>query len=159
QHVSFFSRSTSHAALIYPWETYASFRALEFNTLISLVSALDFTLHVGYPTSEHVVPGCPVYVERIARAKHGSDTGSYDRNGEFGEVDFGRIWDFDNEKKDGLYFSEIVNMWIANRNMFDVAGFLFQVFLWGSFWLLAADGERILRKEDVRRLYDGSIFL
>lgn len=49
-------------------------------------------------------------------------------------------------------------MWIANRNMFDVAGFLFQVFLWGSFWLLAADGERILRKEDVRRLYDGSIF-
>jgi hypothetical protein len=57
-----------------------------------------------------------------------------------------------------LYFSEIVNMWIANRNVFDVAGLLFQVFLWGSLWLLAADGEGVLRKEDVRRQYDGSLF-
>jgi len=42
-----------------------------------------------------IIKGCPVYVERIARAKHGSDTGIYDRNGEFDEVAFGRIWDFD----------------------------------------------------------------
>jgi len=49
-------------------------------------------------------------------------------------------------------------MWVANRNVFDVAGFLFQVFLWGSLWLLAADGEGILRKEDVGKLYDGSLF-
>lgn len=101
QHVSFFSRSASHPSLIYPWETYASSRALGFNTLISLFMVLDFTLHVGYPTSEHLVPvswvmkGCPVYVERIARAKHGSDTGCYSRNGEFDEAAFARIWEFD----------------------------------------------------------------
>jgi hypothetical protein len=62
---------------------------------------LDFTVHVGYPTSEHLFPGgwvmkgCPVYVEEIARAKHGSDTRSYDRNGMFDEVAFARISEFD----------------------------------------------------------------
>ena len=101
QHVTFFSRSTSHLALIFRWEIYASYRALDFNILISLVSVLDFTLHVRYPTSEHFVPlgrvmsGCPVYGERIARAKHGSDTGTYGHNGKFDEVAFGRIWEFD----------------------------------------------------------------
>lgn len=57
-----------------------------------------------------------------------------------------------------MYFSEIVNMWVANRNVFDVAGLLFQVFLWGSLWLLAADGEGVLKKEDVRKQYDGVLF-
>lgn len=42
-----------------------------------------------------VMRGCPVYVERIARAKHGSDTGTYGHNGEFDEVAFRRIWEFD----------------------------------------------------------------
>ncbi|KAH8647499.1 Caleosin [Ilyonectria robusta] len=164
RHLRFFSRSTTQSDLIYPWEIYASFRALGFNTLISLVSVLDFTVHVGYPTSEDFVPigwvvnGCPVNAKNIARAKHGSDTGSYDRNGEFDEASFERIWKFDMDKKGGLFFSEIIKMCVANRNVFDVAGFLFQVFLWGSLWLLAADEKGVLRMEDVRRQYDGSLF-
>lgn len=39
--------------------------------------------------------GCPVNAKNIARAKHGSGTGSYDRNGEFDEASFERIWKFD----------------------------------------------------------------
>lgn len=56
---------------------------------------------MGYPTSEQLIPvgwivkGCPVYVDRIARAKHGSDTGAYNRKGEFSEAAFERIWEFD----------------------------------------------------------------
>lgn len=49
-------------------------------------------------------------------------------------------------------------MWVANRNVFDIPGFLFQVLSWGSLWLLAADEQGVLRKEDVRRQYDGSLF-
>jgi hypothetical protein len=62
------------------------------------------------------------------------------------------------DKKGGLYFSELANMWVANRNVFDVPGFLFQVFVWGSLWLLVADKDGVLRTEDVRQQYDGTLF-
>jgi hypothetical protein len=59
----------------YPQDTYTGFRALGFNSLISLVSVLAFhVLHVGPPTQDRWLPDLrfPVSVERIARAKHGS---------------------------------------------------------------------------------------
>lgn len=60
--------------------------------------------------------------------------------------------------KNGLYFSELVDMWKGNRNVLDVAGWTFQVFLWSYLWMLAADENGVLHKEDVRRQYDGSLY-
>ena len=37
-------------------------------------------------------PLLPVYVERIHRAKHGSDTGTYNYDGEFELANFERIF-------------------------------------------------------------------
>jgi len=49
-------------------------------------------------------------------------------------------------------------MWKGNRNVLDVAGWTFQVFLWSYLWMLAADENGVLHKEDVRRQYDGSLY-
>jgi peroxygenase len=58
----------------YPTDTYAGFRALGFNNLIALMSAVAFhVLHVGYPTQRSWVPNplFPVDIQRISCAKHG----------------------------------------------------------------------------------------
>ena len=49
-------------------------------------------------------------------------------------------------------------MWRGNRNVLDVVGWAFQVFLWSYLWLLAADRNGVLHKEDVRKQYDGTLY-
>jgi len=66
--------------------------------------------------------------------------------------------DVSRTNKGGLYFGEIVDMWRANRNVLDVVGWAFQVFLWGYLWLLAADANGVLRREDVEKQYDGTLY-
>jgi peroxygenase len=101
RHIRFFSRSEAENDFIFPQEIYTSLRALGFNVPISLFLTFDFTVHVGYPTSDSLNPagwvmkGCPVNVKNISRAMHGSDTGTYNRGGEFDEASFERIWEFD----------------------------------------------------------------
>jgi peroxygenase len=59
---------------------------LGFSSIFSLSYALAFhLLHASYwtSTSWFLNPLLPVYVDRIHRAKHGSDTGSYDHDGHF----------------------------------------------------------------------------
>ncbi|CDZ96256.1 EF-hand domain pair [Phaffia rhodozyma] len=157
------STKARKTGVIFPTDTYNGFRALGFNTFIALQSALAFhILHVSFPTCESWIPDLrfPVYVERIARAKHGSDTESYTMEGTFDEGRYDRIFKkFDEDQKGGLYFSEIVTMWKANRNVLDLIGWTFQVFLWGYLWLLAADPQTgILDERSVRKQYDGSLY-
>ncbi|KAJ9644662.1 hypothetical protein H2201_000440 [Coniosporium apollinis] len=160
KHVSFWDRNKD--GIIYPWESHAGFRALGFNFLISITSALAFhILHVSYPTSPYWIPDprFPVYLENIHWAKHGSDTESFDEEGNFNRGKFEHIFEkYDRDQKQGLYFSEIVDMWRGNRNVFDFVGWAFQVFLWSYLWMLAADEAGVLHKSDVRRQYDGSLY-
>lgn len=67
--------------------------------------------------------------------------------------------------KGGLYFSDVVTMWRGNRNVLDVVGWVFQVFLWGFLFILAARpgeaggaGRRYLHKDDVLKQYDGTLY-
>jgi peroxygenase len=76
-------------------ETVTSFRALGFNSLIALSSALAFhVLHVSYPTSPSWIPDprFPVYVKNIHWAKHGSDTETFDTEGRFVPEKFEEIF-------------------------------------------------------------------
>lgn len=52
-------------------------------------------LHASYWTSESWFPNplLPVYVARIHRAKHGSSTWTYDRDGRFNGQSFAEIFD------------------------------------------------------------------
>ncbi|KAL7750439.1 hypothetical protein RI367_004213 [Sorochytrium milnesiophthora] len=161
-HVSFFDRNKD--GIIYPWETYQGFRALGFNIPIAVTSALAFhVLHVSYPTQDSWVPRDPflsVIVRNAHRAKHGSDTESFDTSGDFRSDKFDEIFArYDVERKGGLVPRDIVRMIGGNRNVGDLLGIAFQVFLWSYLWMLAADPVTgILSKETARKQYDGSLF-
>jgi len=94
KHTGFWDRDKD--GVIYLSETYAGFRALGFNALLSIWSAIGFhVLHVSYPTQGSWLPDprFPVHVGRIDSAKHGSDTGTYTHEGGFNKQAFERIWD------------------------------------------------------------------
>lgn len=116
RHTSYWDRNKD--GIIFPHETYDGFRyiskvncatlakevsddhiltrALGFNMLISLMGTLGFHLvHVSYWTQGSWLPDprFPVYVKRIHRAKHGSDTEVYDQSGDYDERRFKQIFE------------------------------------------------------------------
>lgn len=155
--------------MIHIHETVAGFRALGFTTILSVLSALAFhLLHASYPTQGSWLPDprFPVHVARIHWAKHGSDTGTVDTEGRFVLQKFEEIFSkYDADGKGGLYFDDVVTMIRGNRGVLDVVGWVFQVFLWGFLFVLAArpgraggGGRVYLHKEDVLKQYDGTLF-
>jgi peroxygenase len=83
QHVSFFDPDRD--GVIRPSDTFAGFRKLGFGILFSLIAMIFIHLNFAYPTQESWVPDprMLIYVQRIHKNKHGSDTGSYDKEGKF----------------------------------------------------------------------------
>ncbi|KAK5991965.1 Peroxygenase 1 [Cladobotryum mycophilum] len=114
--------------LITPWDTYTGFRELGFNPPFSLMGM------------------------------HGSDTGVYDNEGRFVPQKFEDLftkWDKDGDGS--LNLKEILNMMHGNRVAGDLFGWIVPFFEWGTTWTLLQQEGRI-HKEDLRQVYDGSIF-
>ncbi|KDQ62950.1 hypothetical protein JAAARDRAFT_28921 [Jaapia argillacea MUCL 33604] len=116
----------------------------------------------SYPTVEGYLPDpfFRVYLDRIHRAKHGSDSGSYDNDGEFVSDKFEEFF----EKYSSLYEKDGLTIWdtmrgiVGQRCVFDVFGWGAAMFEWIPTWVMVWPKDGVLRKEDVRGVYDGSIF-
>src|SRR5262249_50378581 len=83
KHVAFFDRN--HDGIIYLNKTIEGFRAVGLNAAFSYASAfliyktLSLITSPGQPPS----PNLPIEIENISLAKHGSDSGVYDTQGNF----------------------------------------------------------------------------
>ncbi|RAQ52827.1 calcium binding protein Caleosin [Aspergillus flavus] len=160
QHVLFWDRDGD--GMIFPWDTYIGFRELGFNILFSFLAVLIININFSYPTrlaySWLPDPWFRVYVRSVHKAKHGSDSGTYDPEGRFIPQLFENLfakWDSDNDG--ALTLRELFQLMHGHRCAADPFGWGAALFEWGTTWLLIQKDGKVY-KEDLRAVYDGSIF-
>ena len=145
---------------IWPQDTFMGFYELGFNLFFCALATLIINLNFSYPTrlaySYFPDPFFRVYVPSIHKAKHGSDSGTYDKEGRFIPQAFEDLFSkFDRGNKAALSAGELWNIMSANRVAVDPFGWFASVFEFGvTFLLVQKDGK--VDKEDLRRIYDVS---
>ncbi|KAK6828222.1 hypothetical protein PG987_011563 [Apiospora arundinis] len=157
QHLEFFD--PDHDGIIWPTDTFRGFRAVGFNLFMSLLSIFIIHGFFSYPTTGSVLPDVffRIYLARIHKDKHGSDTTTYDNEGRFVPQNFENIFAKYAEGRDYLTKWDIVNVLKGQRVILDPIGWGGALFEWLATYLMLAENGKVA-KEDIRRLYDGSIF-
>ncbi|KAL4868384.1 hypothetical protein BDV12DRAFT_102878 [Aspergillus spectabilis] len=160
QHILFWDRDRD--GQIYPYDTYIGFRDLGFNILFSFLAMLIINLNFSYPTrlahSYLPDPRFRVYVDSIYKAKHGSDSGTFDPEGRFVPQAFADMFSkYDKDHDGALTFWELFDMMHGNRCAMDPFGWGAAFFEWGTTWLLIQKQSKVYR-DDLQGVYDGSIF-
>ncbi|KAL4737668.1 Caleosin related protein-domain-containing protein [Aspergillus similis] len=160
QHILFWDRDRD--GQIYPYDTYRGFRDLGFNILFSFLAMLIINLNFSYPTrlaySFFPDPRFRVYVDSIYKAKHGSDSGSFDAEGRFVPQHFEDMFaKYDGDQDGALTFGELFNMMHGNRCAADPFGWGAAFFEWVTTWLLIQKDGKVY-KDDLLGVYDGSLF-
>ncbi|PYH91851.1 caleosin domain protein [Aspergillus ellipticus CBS 707.79] len=160
QHILFWDRDQDNE--IYPWDTYTGFRELGFNMLFSALAAVIVNGGFSYPTrlAQSVVPDLwwRVFVDGIHKGKHGSDSNTFDTEGRFIPQSFENLFaKYDGDGDGGLTLRELWAMMAGNRCVGDFFGWGAALFEWGTTWLLIQREGKVW-KEDLRGIYDGSLF-
>lgn len=108
--------------------------------------------------------GLSIEIARIAKAKHGSDTGAFDEEGRFVRTRFGYIMSFDANHSGSLTWTELKAMIAKNKT--DTAGNVASKAEFGLLLKLGADTTEVEGKAKVAAVsearlasvYDGTLF-
>ncbi|KAJ0987244.1 hypothetical protein J5N97_005600 [Dioscorea zingiberensis] len=161
KHVAFFDRNKD--GIIYPSETYQGFRAIGCGVALSAASALLINGFLGpktRPSGKLLSPRLPIYVKNIHKGKHGSDSGVYDAEGRFVSSKFEEIFQkHAHSNPNALTSEELMQMLKANKVPKDQSGAFASWTEWKILYFLCKDKDGLLRKDTIKAVYDGSLFL
>ncbi|MCJ1367545.1 hypothetical protein MMC16_006679 [Acarospora aff. strigata] len=159
QHVDYFDRDRD--GVIWPNDTYAGLRAWGWSIPLCLCAVFIINGFLSYPTVPSIFPDpfFRLYTRNMHKAKHGSDSMSYDNEGRFRPQNFEDFFaKYDKDNKGGLTADELFRAWKGQAFVFDFFGWGAAFFEWLATYLLIWPEDGVLRKEDVRGVFDGSIF-
>ncbi|KAI0758845.1 Caleosin-domain-containing protein [Fomes fomentarius] len=158
QHCDFFDRDGD--GVIWPLDTFWGFYMLGFGVALSLLAAVIVHSNFSYPTVHSWLPDpfFRLYVNNMYKAKHGSDTGTYDNEGRFISQKFEDFFSKYAKGKDGLTWGDLWDGLSGQRVIMDPIGWFAAFFEWLATYILLWPEDGIMKKDDVRRVYDGSIF-
>ncbi|KAG0489183.1 hypothetical protein HPP92_007994 [Vanilla planifolia] len=159
QHAAFFDRNKD--GIIYPWETYQGFRAIGFGFVISLLAGFLLNFLLSFATKQGWLPSplLPIYIKNIHKAKHRSDSETYDTEGRFDPAKFDAIFSkYATTYGNALTADELSTMLKANHNFADFIGRIMAFFEWQLLYFIAKDEKGLLHQEAIRGLFDGSLF-
>ncbi|KAL7271028.1 hypothetical protein RUND412_006243 [Rhizina undulata] len=158
QHCEFFDNDRD--GIIWPLDTFRGFHAIGFNVILSIFAM--FIIHMGfaYTTSPSIFPDpfFRIYLNKIHKTKHGSDTGTYDNEGRYIPQKFEDFFNKYANGKDGMDKRDLWNGISAQRVVFDPFGSTAEILEWTATYLMIWPADGIIRKEEARKVYDGSIF-
>ncbi|KAL3830738.1 hypothetical protein ACJIZ3_019540 [Penstemon smallii] len=159
KHVLFFDRNKD--GLIYISETFEGLRAIGCGILLSSVAAILINLTFSRKTR----PGkpfsmrFPIEVKNIQLAKHGSDSGVYDKEGMFVSSKFEGIFAKHAQSNSNALTSKELSTFIkSNREPKDYGGWVNSYVDWKILYFLCKDKNGMLQKDTIRAVYDGILF-
>ncbi|CAD6339630.1 unnamed protein product [Miscanthus lutarioriparius] len=105
------------------------------------------------------IPTTNIHVSHIHGAVHPSDTGAYDKRGNFVPKNFEKIFQkFARSEEDALSWLEVETMLVANRDLLKPLSWPAAETEWQLIHFLGKDRHGYLHKDTVRGIYDGSVF-
>ncbi|KAL5392110.1 hypothetical protein PMIN03_007276 [Paraphaeosphaeria minitans] len=158
QHCDFFD--TDKDGIIWPQDTFHGFHKLGFGVLLSLFAVLVIHANFSYPTLPSWLPDpfFRVYVANIHKGKHGSDSGTYDNEGRFVPQKFEDMFEKYASGRDWITLWDVGNMLKGQRCIADPIGWGGALLEWLATYLMLWPEDGHMMKEDIRGVYDGSVF-
>ncbi|RYO95012.1 hypothetical protein DL764_007754 [Monosporascus ibericus] len=136
------------------------FDSLGFGIILSWVAMLVIHINFSYPTVPGYLPDpfFRVFINNIHKDIHGSDTGTYDSAGRFVPQNFEDIFAKYANGRDYMTAWDLWNVMKGQRDIADPIGWGAAFFEWLATYLFLWPADGRMMKEDIRRIYDGSIF-
>lgn len=159
QHCDYFDPDRD--GVIWPLDTYRSCRKWGWNMLLSAFVMLVIHSGLSYPTCPSWIPdpSFRIWINNIHKDNHGSASGSYDNEGRFRPQQFEDIFaKYDQGNKGGLSIGDLLRFHKGQRFAMDFWGMSATALEWTAVYLLLWPDDGVMQKEEVRRIFDGSIF-
>ncbi|SPO45182.1 uncharacterized protein PSANT_02868 [Moesziomyces antarcticus] len=168
KHVAYFDGDCD--GVIWPSDTFFGFLAMGFGIFLSAFAMLAINGAMSYPTlprnSKSLRNWLPdpymrIYVANMHRSKHGSDTESFDRRGQFRQSQLEAELSECSSRygKDALSYSDVLAMFRERRDVFDLFGMTAFLLEWSATYMLIWPADGYMRKDDILGVYDGSLFV
>jgi len=183
KHLDFFD--PNHDDIITLYDSYRGFRDLDYPAWFAALTAFGVHSSFSYPTlpkfnpnhenlgaSRSIVtlplrlwsyvpdPLMRIYLSNIQCDVHGSDTQTYNTQGNFESVKFNQIFEnySSTPNKDGLTKEDTYRMWLDQRRAYDLFGPLATAVEWIAVWYTLNPKDGIIKRDDIKAVFDGSIF-